>query len=207
MNRQPGTAARGGGNASRLRTLDRWLARVEDGFTMVAALCIFALMFLGIAQVLGRQLFDRPVAGYIDFVELSMATFAFLGIAYCQREGGHVRMDLFVKMARGRLHWLFELFGVVVALVLIGVLVYYGWDHFMRAYDSGDSTIDMELAVWPSKLLVPVSFGLLFLRLLVQTAGYLRLLRHPEREPVGVPRMLTVEDLARREIEESIGEV
>ncbi len=202
---QPGTEARGGEDAPRLRNADHWLARIEDGFTMVAALCIFGLMFLGIAQVLGRQLFDRPVAGYIDFVELSMATFAFLGIAYCQREGGHVRMDLFVKMSSGRLQWLLELFGTVVAIVLIGVLIYYGWDHFMRAYDSGDSTIDMELPVWPSKLLVPVSFSLLFLRLVLQLIGYLRLLRRPDAEPVAVPRMLTVEELARREIEESTG--
>ena len=202
---QPATEARGGGDALRLRNADHWLARIEDGFTMVAALCIFGLMFLGIAQVLGRQLFDRPVAGYIDFVELSMATFAFLGIAYCQREGGHVRMDLFVKMSSGRLQWLLELFGTVVAIVLIGVLIYYGWDHFMRAYDSGDSTIDMELPVWPSKLLVPVSFSLLFLRLILQLIGYLRLLRRPDAEPLAVPRMLTVEELARREIEESTG--
>jgi len=205
MQTRPGTPARGRDDAPRLRSADHWLARIEDGFTMVAALCIFALMFLGIAQVLGRQLFDRPVAGYIDLVELSMATFAFLGIAYCQREGGHVRMDLFVKMARGRLHWLFEFFGVVVALVLIGVLIYYGWDHFMRAYDSGDSTIDMELPVWPSKLLVPLSFSLLFLRLLLQLIGYVRLLRNPQAEPLAVARMLSVEELARREIEESTG--
>jgi C4-dicarboxylate transporter DctQ subunit len=85
------------------------------------------------------------------------------------------------------------------------VLIYYGWDHFMRAYDSGDSTIDMELPVWPSKLLVPVSFSLLFLRLILQLIGYLRLLRRPDAEPVAVPRMLTVEELARREIEESTG--
>jgi TRAP-type C4-dicarboxylate transport system permease small subunit len=205
MDTRPGTSARGRDDAPRLRSADHWLARIENGFTMVAALCIFALMFLGIAQVLGRQLLDRPVAGYIDLVELSMATFAFLGIAYCQREGGHVRMDLFVKMARGRLHWLFELFGVVVALVLIGVLIYYGWDHFMRAYDSGDSTIDMEFPVWPSKLLVPLSFSLLFLRLFLQMIGYLRLLRHPKAEPLAVPRLLTVEELAKREIEESTG--
>ena len=203
MNTQSETTAQGGGDAPLLQSADRWLGRVEDWFTLVAAVCIFGLMFLGIAQVLGRQLFDRPVAGYIDFVELSIATFAFMGIAYCQRVGGHVRMDLFVNMAKGRLHWLVELFGILLPLGLIGVLIYYGWGHFPRAYERGDSTIDMQLPVWPSKLLVPVSFSLLFLRLLVQLTGYLRLLRHPEAEPLAVPLILIVEELAAREIEES----
>ena len=31
-----------------------------------------------------------------------MAVFAFLGLAYCQREGGHIRMDIVVDASRGR---------------------------------------------------------------------------------------------------------
>jgi len=87
---------------------DKWLSKVEDAFALLAALCIFGLMLLGITQVLGRQLFDMPVPGYIDFVELSMVTFAFLAVAYCQRLGGHVRMDLFVRLVHGRTRWLLE---------------------------------------------------------------------------------------------------
>ena len=203
MSTQASTASAGDGGSPLLRGVDRWLGRIENGFTLVAAICIFGLMFLGIAQVLGRQLLDRPVVGYIDFVELSMATFAFMAIAYCQRVGGHVRMDLFVNMAKGRLHWSLELIGTLLPLALIGVLIFYSWDHFLRAYDSGDSTIDIQLPVWPSKLLVPVSFSLLFLRLLVQLSGFLRLLRHPDVEPVAVPRALSAEELAAKEIEES----
>jgi len=205
MSSAPSSAPQVADDAPGLSRVHLWLARIEDWFTLIAAVCIFGLMLLGIVQVLGRQLFDRPVAGYIDFVELSIATFAFMGIAYCQREGGHVRMDLFVKMAHGRLHWAMELGGVLVALFLVGVLTWYSWEHFLRAYDSGDSTIDLELPVWPSKLLVPVSFGLLFLRLLLQVAGYLRLLRRPDATPAAVPRLLTVEEIAAHEIEEAGG--
>ena len=203
MTTQTSAPAHEGGDAPFLHRADDWLGRIENGFTLIAALCIFALMLLGIAQVLGRQLFDRPVVGYIDFVELSMATFAFMGVAYCQRVGGHVRMDLFVNMAKGRLHWAMELFSTLLPLFLIGVLIYYSWEHFLRAYDSGDSTIDIQLPVWPSKLLVPVSFSLLFLRLLVQLFGFVRLLRRPDAEPLAVPRMLTPEELAAHQIEES----
>jgi C4-dicarboxylate transporter DctQ subunit len=161
-------------------------------------------MFLGIAQVLGRRLFNAPISGYIDFVELSMATFAFLGVAYCQRLGGHVRMEMVLKLARGRMQWALEVFGTLVALFIIGVLVWYGYEHFLRAWQLGDSTIDAELPVWPSKLVVPVAFALLWLRLLVQLAGYLRLLGQPEAEPIAVPEILTAEKLAAREIEESL---
>jgi len=160
-------------------------------------------MFLGIAQVLGRRLFNAPISGYIDFVELSMASFAFLGVAYCQRHGGHVRMEMILKAARGRMQWLLEVSGTLVALFIVTVLAWYGYEHFLRAWQLGDSTIDAELPVWPSKLVVPVAFALLWLRLLVQLIGYGRLLLDPDEAPVAVPVVMSAEQLAAKEIEDS----
>lgn len=200
---EPTAPSKARGPTSILGVFDIRLGRVEVWFDLVAAICIFALMFLGMAQVLGRTLLNWPVAGYIDLVELSMATFAFLGVAYCERLGGHVRMDFFINKAKGRAHWGLEVFGMLVALFIIGVLVWYGFQHFLRAYQIGDTTIDAELPVWPSKLLVPLAFGLLWLRLLLQLAGFIRLLIHPDAEPIAVPRALTIEDIAAQEIEET----
>lgn len=192
-------------DAPRLTFVDRWLGRVETGFNLFAAFAIFGLMLLGVWQVIGRTLFNAPVRGYIDFVELSVATFAFLGIAYCQRLGGHVRMEMLLKPMRGRLLWGTEIFGTLVALVVVAVLIWYSWGHFLRAYQLGDSTIDAELPVWPSKLAVPIAFGLLWLRLLVQLVGFGRLAIDPRRRPVAVVTVLTPEEIAAHEIEESLG--
>lgn len=189
--------------APKLSRFHLLLGKVETFFNLVAALFIFGLMLLGVAQVLGRTLFNMPINGYIDFVEISISTFAFLGVAYCQRVGGHVRMELFLNMAKGRLQFAMEVAGTLVGLFVIGVLVWYSFEHFLRAYQLGDSTIDAELPVWPSKLVVPVSFALLWLRLLVQLAGYGRLWLDPLAESVAVPRVMTAEELAAQEIEES----
>jgi C4-dicarboxylate transporter, DctQ subunit len=191
--------------APRLAAFDRRLGHIETGFNLFAAFAIFALMLIGVWQVLGRTLFNAPIRGYIDFVELSISTFAFLGIAYCQRLGGHVRMEMVLKPMRGRLLWSTEIFGTLVGLAVVAVLIWYGWGHFLRAYQLGDSTIDAELPVWPSKLAVPVAFALLWLRLLVQLVGYVRLAIDPRRRPVAVTTVLTPEELAAHEIEESIG--
>lgn len=184
---------------------DHWLSKLENLFALLAAFSIFGLMLLGISQVLGRQLFDMPIPGYIDFVELSMVTFAFLAVAYCQRLGGHVRMDLFVRLLHRRSRWLLEFVTTSVPIFLVLVLIYFGWTHFLRAYDSGDSTIDMEILTWPSKIVVPISFAVLLLRLIIQSIGYGRLLIYPDATPVAVPLILTEKDLADKEIEDSRG--
>lgn len=193
-------------DAQRLRAFDRWLQPVENFLNLVAALSILALMFLGVTQIALRKIFSSPIVGYIDLVELSMATFAFLGAAYCQRLGDHIRMEILIGMLKGRALWWAELISTLAALGIVGVLVWFGWDHFMRSYQLGDTTIDAEYPVWPSKLLVPVAFAVWWLRLLVQLIGFFRLVRRPADEPVAVPVMLDAAAHAREEIREAFGE-
>ncbi|MBT3790988.1 MAG: TRAP transporter small permease [Alphaproteobacteria bacterium] len=194
---------------SMLVAFDRWLIPVENLFNLIAGLFIFGLMILGIFQVIGRQVFNIPVAGYIDWVEVSMAVFAFMGAAYCQRTGTHVRMELFLTKVRLRTRWSMEIMGTIGAMIIISVLIIYGYDHTMRAFTIGDSTIDAELPMWPSKAVVPIAFSLLWLRLFVQLLGFMRLFRNPEAKPVAVPVVESVEEQAVHEIEDALvdGEV
>jgi TRAP-type C4-dicarboxylate transport system permease small subunit len=187
-----------------LALFDRAFARLENLFNGFAAASIFVLMVLATIQVVSRKLFNLPIPGYIDFAEQSIAIFAFMGAAYCQRLGGHVRMELFLdKMRRGRALWLAEGVTTLAALFIIVVLTIYSFSHFQRAWTIGDSTIDINLPVWPSKLLVSLALGFLAVRLLIQLFGFLRLMIWPQATPVAVPLMASVAEQAEREIRES----
>ena len=175
-----------GAFASVLRVADRWLGRVEDVLDLVAAFFIVFLMMFAVAQVFSRKLFNYPLWGYVDIVEIVMVTFAFLGISYCQRLGGHVRMELLVRRLGGRTLWIFEILGTVVALGIILVLLWYGFTHFLRAFQLGDSTIDREIILWPAKLVIPIAFSVLAARLLIQFFAFTRLAVHPDAEPLFV---------------------
>lgn len=181
--------------------IDRFFGRIEDGMNLFAAGAIFLLMFLAAIQVVGRKVFNIPIPGYIDYAEQSIAIFAFMGAAYCQRIGGHVRMELVLDRFRGRALWLLETFTTAAALIVVGLLARYSFDHFLRAWQIGDSTIDINLPVWPSKLLVSVALGFLAIRLLIQLIGFLRLLARPDLEPVAVPLIEDIQAQARQEIE------
>src|SRR5688500_15980439 len=172
------TLGEGGGL---LGTIDRGLHWVEKATSLIAGYGIFALMLLGVWHVIGRKFFAAPVFGYIDVVEVMMAFLVFLALGYTERLGGHIRMELVMLFLRGRTLALFELVSVVLGLLVVGVLLYFSWTHAMRAYWLGDSSIDAEIPLWPSKLVVPISLGLLFLRLLISLWAYLRLVVDPTR--------------------------
>jgi C4-dicarboxylate transporter DctQ subunit len=48
-----------------------------------------------------------------------MILFAFFGLAYCQREGGHIRMDIVVMRLKGRLLWAFEFLSILFMLIVV----------------------------------------------------------------------------------------
>ena len=191
---------------SALSTPDRLLAKVENFLDLMAAFFILFLMFFGTSQIVARKVFNYPLWGYIDIVEITMATFAFLGVAYSQRLGGHIRMEILIRQLHGRMLWVVEALGALVGLAIILVLLWYGYEHFLRAFQLGDSTIDREISIWPSKMLVPIAFSVLALRLGLQVLGYLRLARRPDVKPVAVPVIEEFEELARHEIEEAMGQ-
>jgi TRAP-type C4-dicarboxylate transport system permease small subunit len=178
---------------STLSRTDRTLLAVEARLNLAGGIVIFALVFMAVANVLGRKLLNMPVFGYVDWTEQLMAVFAFLGLAYCQREGGHIRMDIVVMRLKGRVLWFFEWLSTLFMLLVALGLVYGSWHHFLRSFDWGspsfstDSSIDIGLPTWPAKLLVPVALGLLSLRLAVQLWAYGRALRTGADRPIAVP--------------------
>ncbi|EAV43239.1 TRAP transporter small permease subunit [Roseibium aggregatum] len=185
---------------------DGWLAHVENAFNLFAAGSILALMLLAVLQVIGRLVFNTPVPGFIDITEQAMAIFAFAGIAYCQRVGGHIRMEIVLGKLSGRTLYICEMLGVILIALTVALLIWGSWYHFDRSWTIGDSTMDIRLPTWPSKLMVPVALSLLFLRLCMQIYGYARLVADPTREAFCVPMIEGVEEHAKHEIEEVFGD-
>ncbi|MCA0245408.1 MAG: TRAP transporter small permease [Proteobacteria bacterium] len=194
-----------GDGTTALAVAHRYWSRLEDGMNLIAAAAIFFLMFVGVFQVIGRTAFNTAIYGYIDYMEQASALFAFLGISYAQRVGAHIRMDLLLRGFSLRFLWSMELFAVLVAMLAITTLVDSTWQNFLRAYQLGDSTIDIKLPVWPTKLLVPIVLAVLWVRLALQAADYARLIRHPNAQPIAVPVIETIEVQAQNEIQEALG--
>ncbi len=67
-------------------------------------------------------------------------------------------MDLVLRGLSSGLY-ISEFLAILFSLIVVGVLVYYSFTHFQRSISSGDSTMDINLPVWPSKLLVTVALS------------------------------------------------
>lgn len=191
---------------SRLSKADLIFFKLESALTLIGGVVIFLLVFLATANVLGRWIFSLPISGYIDWVEQAMAFFAFLGIAYTQREGGHIRMDMLVGNIHGRPLWFTELVSTLLMLMITLVLIYGSFLHFLRAFQIGDSSLDINLPTWPAKLVVPVALSVLAIRLMLQIWGYSRAIIQGTDSPVAVPLIEDAAAVAAAEAEALLGD-
>ncbi|MDA5556093.1 TRAP transporter small permease subunit [Shimia sp. MMG029] len=191
-----------------LSRLDRHLLKLEQFFALLSGLAVFSLMFLAAYSVGGRKFFASPLSGYVDYIEALMPLIAVMGIAYVQRDGSHIRMDMVIGKLKGRALWGAELLSVVLILGLMIALTMGSWAHFERSFDcarplcSRDSSIDIGLPIWPSKLVVPVAFSVMCLRLALQVWGYGRAFVLNLPSPVAVPLVQSIEEQARAEVDQ-----
>ena len=192
-------------------SVDRTLEKLEKFMCLLSGFAIFSLMILAVVSVGGRNTIGQPLPGYVDFIEQVLPMIAFLGISYTQREGGHIRMDILVGRLKGRMLWLAEFITVFFMLVLMLLLVWGSFEHFLRAFNwdaplwSNDSSVDLNIPLWPAKLLVPVSFSVICIRLVWQLIGYARAFKSGELSPVGLPLPKSAAEQAAEEAQSVSG--
>ena len=119
-----------------------------------------------------------------------MPLIAFMGISYVMREGAHIRMDIVVGQLRGR-PLAVEMITTLAVLALMVLLCLGAWAHFQRSFEfaapmwSRDSSMDIALPIWPAKLMAPLAFGVLCIRLMLQVWAYGRAIK--TGHPIAVP--------------------
>lgn len=186
--------------------LDQKLYKIEGWFALVSGLAVFSLMMMAVISVTGRHAFGQPLPGYVDWIEQAMPLIAFMGVAYTQRDGGHIRMDILVSVLRGRALWAVEFITVFFIFAVMILIIWGSWAHFARSFDFGspwfsrDSSMDIALPLWPAKLIAPVAFSVLALRCAIQMAAYARAFIFNEEHPVAVPLL---EDAATQAAKEA----
>lgn len=190
-----------------LTRLHHGWCRIENACAGVAAALIAIAMVLTVVEVLSRKLLNAPLPGIIDMFNLGMAAVAFLGASQCQRLGGHVRMEMVVRRLSDRSLWLVESLTSLVALGFISAVGLASVDGVVRAYRVGDATMDLLLPVWPSKALITVALAVLAGRLALQFFDSLRMLADPKAELIAALPVVSVEELAREEIDDVIGKI
>lgn len=138
------------------------------GIALLLAICVLSTW-----SVLGRFLFDAPLMGDVEMVQVacSLAIASFL--PYAQMKNSHVIVDFFTHNAGPRLRaWL----DALAALLLALLAAWLAWRSAVGAWDTYHTSETSMILGWPqwwAHLTIAPGFGLLMLTALYTAARQL----------------------------------
>ena len=151
------------------RKFEAKISLIEDWLNLSSVYIIMFLMFFATAEIFGRYFFNKPIPGHVEIVELIMAGIVFLGIAYTERVGGHIRMELFVThVLKGRAYHMAEVITSGLSLLVYFFILFYSFKSTLFAIEVGDTTAYLYWPTWPSKILIPIGSLFLCIRFLIE---------------------------------------
>jgi TRAP-type C4-dicarboxylate transport system permease small subunit len=114
---------------------------------LLAAVALFAIMALTLADVLGRKLFNHSINGSLELTEILMVVVIFAALPLVSLHGEHVAFDALDALMPG---WLRRLQQVLVDLLCAAALGTVAWLMWGKAVDMigyGETTAQLKLPV------------------------------------------------------------
>lgn len=105
----------------------RLVDRLVDIAAAIAAIALVVLMCVVIVDVIGR-FFGSPLRGAQDIVKMAFIFVVFGGMAFCDRIGGHVAVDLFETHFPVSWNFRFSIFAALVGAVIFALIAWQMWE-------------------------------------------------------------------------------
>jgi TRAP-type C4-dicarboxylate transport system permease small subunit len=164
---------------------DRGVARGRPIWTLVeqavGLFCMIGMLYASAAQVLARYALADQVelAWTEEFSRLLLVWTALWGTAILQRSDDHISMTVVFDWFPARGQLALRLFGDLVALAVLGVIAWFGWQTAVRQLSMSTVSLGLPLAAFVAP--VPLAATIMIVHTLVIIAGRLRGL------PAGAP--------------------
>ena len=147
------------------------ITRALDGVSRVVgrvtAWLILPMVASLVYEVTARYAFDAPTVWAYDMTFMLYGTFFMLGSAWTLQRGGHIRTDTFYADWTPRTRAIVDIACYVLFyLPAMVVFLKLGADYFWKSYQQNERIVTSPWLpiVWPFKLVMPVTAGLLILQ-------------------------------------------
>jgi TRAP-type C4-dicarboxylate transport system permease small subunit len=157
-----------------------WFGTVTSVLNVIGTVLILAMAVAVNADVVGRNVFNRPLPGVLEFVGLAIVAIVFLQMANTLREDRHVSNDIlmsFVVASHPRLSAAYYAAAYLVGAVLMSLIVWFMWPYLTEAYERGyfkGTTGLIEIPTWPFLSAVVIGAAVTAIQFLIHAWRSLR---------------------------------
>lgn len=126
-----------------------WFEKMKDGLqrmnrriASVGVLFLIPLMLITAAEVISRDLFNRPIAGCVELSEYLLSIFILLGLAYAHQTRAHVSVTFLLSKVSTPAQRVLQLAVSLISLLLFSIL---GWQGLVVGL--GERTVSDMLRI------------------------------------------------------------
>ncbi len=150
-----------------MAALLRILHRAED-----AVLVMLLMVMIGLAgfDILSRLLFGGGVLWIPPTLRVMVLWVGLLGALVATRSREHIAIDLINRLAGDRVKRWLSVLTSAFAAVVCGVIGWHAGEFVRYAWEFGDVAFG-RVPAWPLQLIIPLSFGLMAVRFVLQALG------------------------------------
>ena len=146
-----------------LAKLNHLLVLAEKWFM---TLLFFALLSVAALQIVLRNLFDSGLMWGDDFIQVIVLWIGFVGATYASRRGKHINIDVITRFLPGKYARLFYRLVYLTTVGLCTTAAWFSW-QFVQLEMEDNVMAFLQVPVWLTELIIPVSFFLIALRYMV----------------------------------------
>ena len=135
--------------------------RLEEG---LIALILAVMTMITFSQVVARYVFNYSFVWALELVTYMFAWLIFLGMAYGVRVHSHIGVDALVKTLGERSARIAGGLAAALCMVYAAIVFYGSWIYVGKMHEIGILAQDLPIPQWVPRLVLPIGFGLLFIR-------------------------------------------
>jgi len=136
------------------------LFRLCRAFALAGGFVLVAMMLMSLVSVVGRGVFNKPLPGDYELVQLGCAIAVAAFLPFCQMRGGHVLVDFFTANARPAVRATLDTLGALLLAVAAAVFTWRITAGALSFKDANDQTTILEIPTWWAVALMVPSFAL-----------------------------------------------
>ena len=153
-------------------------AWLEGALGVTSATVLFLMMMITAVDVIGRYVFNKPLAGGFEITEMLLAALIYCGLPLVSQRREHIVIDTFDPLMSARVKRALDVVAEIVCSVTLGGIGYLIFRRAARVAEYGDTTSVLK---WP---LAPVAY-LMGTMILIACLIHLSLIFVPHGEDDG----------------------
>ena len=158
-----------------MRIFKKMVDRVSSVGDVIASVFLVIIMLLMVSEITGRYVFNKPIPGSFEVVEVCVAVVASIGFASALAQKKHLAVTILTSRLPAKAQPTLSLSAYFLGFIVTGIMV---WKLALAVYDSVKvaeiTTGLVPVPLYPSKIIFLFAVFLFCLQFLIHSVDSIR---------------------------------